>query len=52
MERQTDKLIFLSSYLQLHQLASAAAHVQEANTLLTSTEEQSELLLLLLSALD
>ena len=45
MERQTDKLILLASYLQLHQLQSAAAHVTEAGNLLTATEEQAELVM-------
>ena len=45
MERQMDKLVILAAYLQLHGLASAQAHVTEANTLLTATEEQSELVM-------
>ena len=41
MERQMDKLVLLTGYLQIHRLASASAHVTEANTLLTATEEQA-----------
>ena len=40
-----DKLVLLAGYLQIHRLASAAAHVTEANNLLTATEEQAELVM-------
>ena len=40
-----DKLVLLAGYLKIHRLNSANAHVTEANTLLTATEEQAELVM-------
>ena len=45
MERQMDKLVLLAGYLQIHRLTFTAAHVTEANNLLTATEEQADLVM-------
>ena len=42
MEKYTNRLTLLASYLSLHILESADAHVTEAKTLATATEEQSQ----------
>ena len=42
MEKYQDRLTLLASYLSLHTLELADAHVTEAKTLATATEEQSQ----------
>ena len=42
MERYQDRLTLLASYLSLHTLESAEAHVTEAEALATETEEQAQ----------
>ena len=42
MEKYQDRLTMLASYLNLHTLESTNAHVTEAATLATTTEAQSQ----------